>query len=556
MKLLRPLPARLTRVVSLVTLVAWAGVTGLLVYRSYVRTSAANLATDLARYGAEAQWRGIYYRNEKIGFSVGQVVPVESGFELQEDGRMQMALLGADTVAAIRTTARVDHAFALQSFEFSLDPGTGPTRVSGTVNGLQLALTTTLPGGTATTRTITLQEPPALALNLGRRLAAAGLKPGARHQVQIFDPATLTNAPMTILVRDRELVRLSGLPLPAFRLEMQFAGITATSWITDTGEVVREESALGMLVVKEPADVAQRMAVSSRARADLIQAAAIVPIMTHRIDDPRTVERLVLRLSDASIPQDDLTGAAQTAFPPADGVQLIELNDPRDMGRGVADPTAMRYLAAEPMLESDAPEIIAEARAAVRGSADHGEMAERLVRHVNALLEKKPTISIPSAKEVLRTRIGDCNEHTALYVAMARAVGIPARIAVGLVYLNGAFFYHAWPEVYLENGYPVPFMNRIARRSPGQWLPVDPTLNQFPADTTHLRIARGGLDKQTLVLPLIGNLKIEVVDMQLSEGAVPTLIGADPAPAVATPVLPGVPASSAAHQGCGCGRDR
>ena len=30
--------------------------------------------------------------------------------------------------------------------------------------------------------------------------------------------------------------------------------------------------------------------------------------------------------------------------------------------------------------------------------------------------------------------------------------GIPARIAVGLVYIHGAFYYHAWPEVYLDEG--------------------------------------------------------------------------------------------------------
>ena len=53
---------------------------------------------------------------------------------------------------------------------------------------------------------------------------------------------------------------------------------------------------------------------------------------------------------------------------------------------------------------------------------------------------------------MLRTKVGDCNEHTALYVAMARALGIPARIAVGLVYIHGAFYYHAWPEVYLDGG--------------------------------------------------------------------------------------------------------
>ena len=78
--------------------------------------------------------------------------------------------------------------------------------------------------------------------------------------------------------------------------------------------------------------------------------------------------------------------------------------------------------------------------------------AEQLTRYVNGLLEKKPTVSLPSAREVLRTKVGDCNEHTALYVAMARAAGIPARVAVGLVYVRGAFYYHAWPEVYLNEG--------------------------------------------------------------------------------------------------------
>jgi hypothetical protein len=135
----------------------------------------------------------------------------------------------------------------------------------------------------------------------------------------------------------------------------------------------------------------------------------------------------------------------------------------------------------------------------------------------------------------LRTKIGDCNEHTALYVAMARSIGIPSRIAVGLVYLNGAFFYHAWPEVYLTRG------------NGAEWVPVDPTLNQFPADAMHLRVARGGLEKQTIVLPLIGKLQIEVLDMWLAEGAIPILAGR-PAPSTVTPVTDAI-----APQGHSCG---
>src|SRR5690606_15624585 len=191
MRVLRPLPARVTRVVSVVTLAAWVSVTGLLVHRSYSRASAANLAADLSRYGSEAHWRGIYYRGEKLGFAVGQIVPLEAGFEIQEDGRMQMALLGADTVAVLRTTARVDRDFNLQSFDFSLDPGTGPTRISGHLDGLQLRLTIATPSSERT-EVRTLAERPALALSLGRRLAAAGLVTGSRHEFQVFDPATLT----------------------------------------------------------------------------------------------------------------------------------------------------------------------------------------------------------------------------------------------------------------------------------------------------------------------------------------------------------------------------
>jgi transglutaminase-like putative cysteine protease len=138
-----------------------------------------------------------------------------------------------------------------------------------------------------------------------------------------------------------------------------------------------------------------------------------------------------------------------------------------------------------------------------------------LTRYVNALLDKKPTVSLPSAREVLRTKVGDCNEHTALYVAMARAQGLPARIAVGLVYIHGAFYYHAWPEVYIAES--------AAR---GLWLPVDPTLNQFPADATHLRLTRGGLEKQAAILPLIGRLNIDVTDVELAPNTTPILVGA------------------------------
>src|SRR4051812_20640531 len=130
---LRPLPRPLTRALSWLGVAAWVAIMAIVVSRAYLQASSASMATDLARYGSNAVWRGIYYRGEKIGFTVSQTITKGDGFELEETGRLQMALLGAITAATVRTTAHVDTKFNLNAFEFSLDPGTGPIEVRGTI---------------------------------------------------------------------------------------------------------------------------------------------------------------------------------------------------------------------------------------------------------------------------------------------------------------------------------------------------------------------------------------------------------------------------------------
>jgi transglutaminase-like putative cysteine protease len=97
--------------------------------------------------------------------------------------------------------------------------------------------------------------------------------------------------------------------------------------------------------------------------------------------------------------------------------------------------------------------------------------------------------------QVLDAMSGDCNEHTVLYVAFARALGLPARTAAGLVSIRGRFYYHAWPEVWVG----------------GDWLALDPTLGQTPADASHLRFIVGGLARQVELVRLIGRLQLEVL---------------------------------------------
>jgi len=540
-KVIRPLPPSITTPLSWFVLLAWVVTIGMLVNRTYIQAAPGTLATDLARYGPTAVWKGVYYRGEKIGFTVSQTTRLDDGFELQEDGTLQMVLLGQDSAAIIRTRATVDPQFALRSFEFSLDPGTGAIEVRGSIEaepaggGLPRLTISTTSAGATRTETRELEQVPVLAMNLPRQLANGRLSPGSRHTWIVLDPATAQTAPMAVTIGARAIVRAGGTLVPAYRVEMEYQGLRTTSWITDTGDVVREESPLGLMTVQEPADRARGMAMDASVRSDLLQASAVVPTMSGRIDEPRDVRRLRLRLAGADVPRSALHGVGQSVQG-----DVIELHDPRVVGDTSSDPVTPADLAAEALIESDAPEIRREAEYAVRGATDETTKAARLTRYVNALIEKKPTISLPSALEVLRTKVGDCNEHTALYVAMARSIGLPARVAVGLVFMRDAFYYHAWAEVYVHE----------ARG--GVWLPADPTLDQFPADRTHLRLARGGLAKQAAILPLVGRLRMTVLDLDLDPAAPRPAVGDDLVAAL-SPVAPGTAAATAAA-GCRCAR--
>ena len=61
--------------------------------------------------------------------------------------------------------------------------------------------------------------------------------------------------------------------------------------------------------------------------------------------------------------------------------------------------------------------------------------------------------------------------------------------------MRGAFYYHAWSEVWL-----------------GKWGTMDSVLNQLPADVTHIKFIEGEIDRQIDILELIGKLKIDVIE--------------------------------------------
>ena len=138
------------------------------------------------------------------------------------------------------------------------------------------------------------------------------------------------------------------------------------------------------------------------------------------------------------------------------------------------DESVKKFLAATPMCESD-DEILAKKSAdTVKKCKDVREAAQVLCKFVYRYLAKKSGKSgTATARQAFDEKKGDCTEHAALFVALARAAGLPARCVSGTVYLaageQAVWGYHAWAEVWL-----------------GRWVVVDATVNQVGVGARYL----------------------------------------------------------------------
>ncbi len=160
------------------------------------------------------------------------------------------------------------------------------------------------------------------------------------------------------------------------------------------------------------------------------------------------------------------------------------------------------FLSPTPFLQSDDPKIKAKAAEVVAGEKDPWKAAQLLCSWVFRSVDKVFTPVASNASDTLATMKGDCGEHSALFVALCRAAGIPAREAAGLAYTDSGgkpvLGGHAWAEV----------------RVGGRWVAMDPTFGEILADPLHIKIGDSGfagVDGLIRLADLLGKVKVEVV---------------------------------------------
>ena len=446
--------------------------------------------------GTEREWMEIFLKGKKVGYSVNQVSPLEKNYLIQEEIFLKLNLMGR--ASSIYTVSRsvVDHAFLLKSFTFRMTSGLVTYQVSGTVKGSRMLLEIGV-GSAGRKEMITLSEPPLLGSGMARFFKGKPLTVGSSFRVPIFDPSTMAQKETVFRVMAEESVVIHRMKHSAFRLETEMWGQPVIMWLDEKGGVLKEQGFMGFTLVKSSAANAPRD-MEGEGGDDFYEIAAIkVKGQLKDADRLASLRLQVEGLAEAHFNTAILAEGRQ-AFE-SGMIEVVREKMPLTPAYELPYPnpsgTMKEFLGPGLNIESDDDEIVERARKIAGKVKDPVTAARRLMAWVYKNVKKTPMVTVPSALEVLRTQAGDCNEHAVLLTALLRAAGIPARVCVGVVHSNGSFFYHAWTESFL-----------------GKWVSMDATLNQMPADVTHIKLVQGGLDRQVEIIGLIGKLKLKVID--------------------------------------------
>lgn len=476
-------------------MIFWAGSITYLFTSHHRETTVSSPDNVQSNTAPVSEWMGLYMGNKKIGYDREEITPSASGFVFKSRMFMRIMLMGQEKEITTISDTKTDKNYYVRSLDFSLKTSGMEIAATGTVSNNVLLLHLQGPGGT-TKQEIHLHDPPISSDGIVMKIVRDGFG-RSEYNFHTFDPTIQQELPVQVRVEGRETKQIMGNPVDTFKLEVEIKDMKETMWVTPQGETVEELSPLGFRSVLEPRTIALTKGWGGEP-VDLIAATAIKSAGV-TVTYPAGVTRMEAYVTGItnteSIPSSDFQrqqGNLISVFVPQNiGTYTLPYRHPSTMKGLSVD----EELGSSALINTDNAEIISKAKEIIHGETDARKAAELLNDWVYTHVRGTFTVALPRSIDLLKNPQGDCKAHTILFTALARAVGLPAKMAMGVVLMpDGYFYYHAWPLVYLNS-----------------WVPVDPTLGEFPADATHIMLASGSLNNWMDMLGVVGRLQINIM---------------------------------------------
>ena len=461
-------------------------------------------------------WDVIVLAGAKIGFTHSEILVREEAGQRRYITRMdsEMKILRGSSTARMRMSNEVEENEQGQilSFRTRMAVSDKPVEMTGHFIDGKLSVRQTVLGKT---KEFKISVPtgtvgPYGALRLTRE---KGFKPGTKYTIKTFDAQSAKPLDMNIEVLGDEAVDILGKKMVLHKLLVKqsvLPGVVIHEWCEDDGDALKTEiKQLAMVTFRTTKVDALRVA--SGAKVDLLKAlSASCNIL---IPHPYITEAATFRIlySGASssvikIPSD----AIQSVEPCEGGFQIKNIpqsyNPNEALSLPIDAPGMAEYLAPSACIQSDDPKVVRMANNAIKGEKNAYKAAKALCSWVSKHISlKNYSVGFATAGEVAERLEGDCTEHAVLLAAMLRAVRIPARCVVGLIYGNGRFYYHMWNEAFVS-----------------KWVPLDATLNRGGNDwdAVHIKLLNAALNSPapmlelTSLLPMMGKAKVDVLSLR------------------------------------------
>jgi hypothetical protein len=441
-------------------------------------------------------WFGIFFNDERAGFSYARVREDQAGYELYGESSVKMSGFAFSRDASTRETYLVNKDLTLRAFTVDQTIDGSPTSIKGETSpsGLKIAING---GGRNKEKLLKSNGPvyPPMALNYLPLLK--GAEPGKVYNISMLDPEGVKIKKVKITVVGPDTLG----SIKTIHLKNDLYPVDNDIWVDYKGSTVKESVRDGWIVTlaEEEKTIRQYIAEAALARNDFIVNFSLVRVETP-ISRPADVNRMVIEMSPFPDHAALMVNAVQKMERMDGGKALVTIENtllksrPEATEGDLSEPD--KYLKPTDHILSDNPVIVEKKAEIISDEKNPDKVVEKLTRWVASHVKDSPTES-SSPVETLKKEAGNSLAHARLFSSLARSAGIPSRLVAGLVYVRDkGFLYHSWVECYL-----------------GYWLPIDPTLGEVPANATHVKLVEGDSPEDLVALSeFIGKIKIKVIE--------------------------------------------